>query len=164
MLENRPPTFCYGTVNGKKLKYYGISKSALNLIQNYLSNRKKCVKLGTTLSTWQDIYKGVPQGSFLGPVLFNIFINDKFYFISDSSLYNYADDNTLSYSGYDLDRIINTLEKDSLNLIDWFTSNQMKVNPDKFQVIAIGKNTQSKDISFNLIVNIIKTEDDCSLE
>ena len=56
------------------------------------------------------------------------------------------------------------MEKDSLNLIDWFTSNQMKVNPDKFQGIAIGKNTQSKDISFNLNVNIIKTEDDCSLE
>jgi hypothetical protein len=52
--------------------------------------------------------------------LFNIFINDIFYFISDSSLYNYADDNTLSYSGYDLEKIINTLEKDSLNLIDWF--------------------------------------------
>jgi hypothetical protein len=61
-------------------------------------------------------------------------------------------DNTLSYSGYDLDKIINTLEKDSLNLIDQFSSNQMKVNPDKFQAIAIGKNTQSKNISFNLIM------------
>ena len=47
-------------------------------------------------------------------MLFNIFINDIFHFISDSSLYNYADANTLSYSGYDLDKIINTLEKDSL--------------------------------------------------
>jgi retron-type reverse transcriptase len=62
------------------------------LIQNYLSNRKQCVKSGTALSTCQDIYKGIPQGSILGPVLLNIFINDIFYFIPDSSLYNYADD------------------------------------------------------------------------
>ena len=59
--------------------------------------------------------------------------------------------------------IINTLEKDNLNLIDWFTSNQMKVNPDKFQTIVIGKSTQSKNISFNLNGNIIKTEDEVKL-
>jgi hypothetical protein len=47
--------------------------------------------------------------------------------------------------------------------LDWFTSNQMKVNPDKFQAIAIGKNTQSKNISFNLNGNIIKTEDEVKL-
>ena len=71
----------------------------------------------------------------------HIFINDIFYFISDRSLYNYADDNTLSYSDYDLDKIINTMEKDSLNLIEWFTSNQVQAYPDKFQAIAICKNT-----------------------
>jgi hypothetical protein len=38
--------------------------------------------------------------------------------------------NAFSYPGYDSDKIINTLEKESLNLIDWFTSNQMKANPD----------------------------------
>ena len=52
------------------------------------------------------------------------------------------------------------MDKDSLNLIDWLTSNQMKANPDKFQAIAIGKNTQSNNISFNLNGNIIKTEDE----
>ena len=48
------------------LKY----ESALKLIKNYLSNRKQCVKIGNIMSEWEDIYKGVPQGSILGPVLF----------------------------------------------------------------------------------------------
>jgi hypothetical protein len=56
------------------------------------------------------------------------------------------------------------LEKDNLNLIDWFTSNQMKVNPDKFQTVVICKSTQSTNISFNLNGNIIKTEDEVTID
>jgi hypothetical protein len=57
------------------------------------------------MSEWEDIYKGVPQDSILGPVLFKIFINDIFYFIQESSLYNYADDNTLSCESHTLDQL-----------------------------------------------------------
>ena len=85
-----------------KLKFYGLSESALNFIHSYLSNRKKCVKIGPLTSGFKEIYKGVPQGSILGPVLFNIFINDIFQFVNNSSLYNYADDNTLSHADSDI--------------------------------------------------------------
>jgi retron-type reverse transcriptase len=47
-------------------------------------------------SAWKNIYKSVPQGSILGPVLLNIFLNDIFNFVEESILYNYADDNTLT--------------------------------------------------------------------
>jgi hypothetical protein len=48
-----------------KLKAYSLPENALNLIDDYLSNRKQCVKVGTYFSTWQNIYKGVPHGSIL---------------------------------------------------------------------------------------------------
>ena len=121
-----------------KLKVYSLSENALNLTDDYLSNRKQCVKVGTYFSTWQNIYKGVPQGSILGPVLFNVFLNDIFNFVKEYKLYNYADDNTLSHSGPDLDGLVKSLEKESAILIDWFANNKMKANPDKFEAIAIG--------------------------
>jgi len=77
---------------------------------------------------------------------FKFFIKDIFYFIFDNSLYNYADDNTFITFWLWLKYYHQHLGKDSPNLIDWFTSNQMKANPDKFQTIAVGKNTQSKKI------------------
>ena len=146
-----------------KLKAYGVSNSALKLIKDYLSNRKQCVRVGSSLSNWQNIYKGVPQGSILGPILFNIFLNDIFYFTTNSSLYNYADDNTLSYAHRDINKVISTLESDSIALIDWFSCNQMKANPDKFQALAIGKKTMDKNITFNLAGNNIKCDKEVKL-
>ena len=146
-----------------KLEAYGMSKSALQLIENYLTNRKQCVKVGTTLSNWQDIYKGVPQGSILGPVLFNIFLNNIFHFTTSSTLYNYADDNTLAHADDNIDKVVEHLEKDSLALIEWFSCNQMKANPDKFQAIAIGKKSMDKNIVLDLAGNKIKCEKEVKL-
>ena len=146
-----------------KLEHYGLSKSALNLLKSYLSDRKQCVKIGQNVSKMLDIYKGVPQGSILGPVLFNIFINDIFLFVKDCDLYNYADDNTLSKSGTSLANVINSLEEDSESLISWFSSNKMQANPEKFQAIAIGNKTHKENITFNLDGNNIKCDDEVKL-
>ena len=56
-----------------KLNAYGFTLSALRLINDYLSNRKQRTKIENTYSTWLDIIFGVPQGSILGPLLFNVF-------------------------------------------------------------------------------------------
>lgn len=127
-----------------KLKAYGVSEGSCKLMASYLGNRQQRVKIGKNFSSWSAIIKGVPQGSILGPLLFNIFINDIFYFITDTRLYNYADDNTVSFCHRDLGVLRLTLENESLALLKWFENNQMQANPDKFQAISVGKKTNSE--------------------
>ena len=83
------------------------------------------------------------------------FINDIFHFVQDSTLYNYANDNTLSYSDTNINTVVKTLKYDSINLIDWFSKNLMKANPDKFQAIAIGPKTNRHNLFFDLKGNKI---------
>ena len=78
-----------------KLDAYGFDKSSLKLIHSYLSNRKQRVKINDRYSSWVDILFGVPQGSILGPLSFNIFICDMCYFLEDFDIANHADQTTL---------------------------------------------------------------------
>ena len=84
-----------------KLYYYGASKESTNLLASYLCDRKQKVKVASEFSSWKTIKKGVPQGSILGQVIFNCFMNDIFSDITskNSTLFNYADDNSVGVKG-----------------------------------------------------------------
>ena len=94
-----------------KLHAYGLSINALELIQCYLSKRQQRVK-NSTYCTWKEIKVGAPQGSVLGPLLFNILINDIFLFVNETQICNYADDTTTHACHRHLNTIISNLEAD----------------------------------------------------
>ncbi len=86
-----------------KLKAYGISESTCKFISSYRSSRQQRVKVGGDKGEWQYLKHGFPPGCVLGPLLFDIFQNDLFYFlVSLCILYNYVNDNTLSKSDKDV--------------------------------------------------------------
>ena len=134
-----------------KLFAYDVELPACKLLCSYLYNRHQRVKIGDAKSNWLNIEKVVPQGSILGPLLFNVFINDIFFIDSDVTIYNYADDNCIAYAHNEIDTIKNVLERDVEKLLDWFKNNFLEANPSKFQSMFLIKNVNGDD--FNIIVN-----------
>ena len=93
-----------------KLNAYGFDENALVLIHSYLRKRKLSVRISNVYSSFQHIVSGVPQGSVLGPIIFNFYINDLFLFIKQATIYNYADDNTLACFSKSLPELVRVLE------------------------------------------------------
>ena len=83
-----------------KLTQNGISENLLNLLEDFLKERKQRVVLNGQVSTWKNINAGVPQGSILGPLLFFIFINDLTEGLS-TNVQLFADDTSLLSVVYD---------------------------------------------------------------
>ena len=130
-----------------KLNAYGFSKDSLKLICSYLKGRHQRVKINAEYSSWKEILDGVPQGSVLGPLLFNIFINDLFLFIENSEVCNYADDNSLTVADTSINTIINKLESDIQNVNLWFKTNGMLLNEDKCQFMVIESSRTTRNVA-----------------
>ena len=111
----------------------------MQLILSYLKNRKQCVRINNTYSSFENIITGVPQGLTVGPLLFDFSFNDLFFFKESSSIHNFADDNILSAWANTISDLISKLESDSNIVTEWFKMNKMIVNRDKSQAIVLNK-------------------------
>ena len=123
-----------------KFGAYGLDRSSLRLLMDYLNSRKQRTKVGSSYSKWSEIKRGILQGSILGPLLLNIFINDLFFVIGKSDVCNFADDNTLYSSGVNLKTVLENLTHDASKLLHWLKINSMKAIPEKFQFVILSKN------------------------
>ena len=123
-----------------------MNDNSVSLLQSYLSSRYKRVKLGQTFSTWMGVSAGVPQGSLLGPLLFNIFMNDLVFAIKDCRLINYADYSKLYLSHQDPLVVQEGINQDLANTIQWFQQNGMIANPEKYQAVVLGNTAHDFEI------------------
>ena len=121
-----------------KLHAYGLNKSSLKLLFSYLNNRWHRTKINQNFSSWEELLPGVPQGSVLGRLLFNIYLNDLFYLTESTEVCNFAEEITVFACDKDLSPLIKRLEYDSLLAIKWFQNNNMKLNQDKCHLLVPG--------------------------
>ena len=122
-----------------RLHAYGFENDALKFIYSYLEERKQRTKINFSNSSFAEILFGVPQGSILGPLLFNAYICDLFYDIDDLDFASFADDNT-SYSCLsDMISVLGQLKRGIDKIFDWFKKKFLNGNAKKCHLITSSK-------------------------
>ena len=102
-----------------------------------MSDRWQRTKIDKSFSSWSALLKEVPQGSVLGSILFNIYLNDLFYFLN-YNICNFADDTTPYVCDKNLNFVMQKLEQQSNIALKWFEDNNMKMNASKCHLFVSG--------------------------
>ena len=144
-----------------KILWYYDNANACTLLMSYLSQRKQPVKIGRSQSYWGNLSHGVPQGFILGPLIFNIFLNDVCYVLDKQcNLYKYADDNTLMNSDACILSLKSKLEKVPIwPPIGLLTITITKSNFSKLQAMIVNNHLDSWEISLRVANTDVKLND-----
>ena len=113
-----------------------LKKRSLEFIHSYLTKRKQRTKVDSAFSSWEMLLSGVPQGSILGPLLFNIYI---FMFFENPEIIDfagYADDNTPYAYSSKIEYLLTNLQGVSGKLFSWFSANYLVANAGKCHLLT----------------------------
>ena len=113
------------------LNAYGFSDSSLDLMRSFFYGRLNRAKVSTAKSDWKEMKQGCPQGSSLGPLLWNLYQNDLSHQVSNANLNMYADDHQLYTVGSNTNTMKAHLELEATKALAWYNDNYLMVNPDK---------------------------------
>ena len=120
-----------------KLEHYGHRGRELAWLKYYLSNRKQYCNINGVESVLMDINIGVPQGSYLGPLLFFLNMNDLPQAVKNSTVAMYADDTSLSYRSGDIRQLNEMMNKDLTTIVEWLKCNKLSLNVAKTKAMVI---------------------------
>lgn len=141
----------FETINRKrlilKLKSIGITGNALKWLVSYLTGRKQRLRVNNILSEDIPNELGVPQGSVLGPLLFNIYINDLIKNVNNCAIYLFADDALFYIATKDLHHLKPVMNEVAKNVYQWCNANDLKVNVSKTKCMVIAKESIYRQIS-----------------
>ena len=142
-----------------KLKYYGVTDTAFDLLKSYLTNRKQYVVFDGCQSEHVEIYCGVPQGSILGPLFFSIYINDLITVSDRLNFLMYADDTTIYFNLEDFDNLTKETdinrELEKVNI--WLKLNKLSLNTQKTKLMLFHRKQKHLD-EINFVINGIEIE------
>ena len=136
-----------------KLNVYGFGIKSVKLIQQCLSNSKQRVKVGNAYNSWKDIFYGIPQGSFLGLLIFNISLCDLFYLLEGVTVATYTDYTTSYSANKTNDLVIKEKEHFSEVLFQWLDFNHIKINSGKSDMLFSGNDNVSANADDYIIIS-----------
>ena len=139
-----------------KLQNYGFRGKINNILRNYLTKRLQYVSHNNHSSSFLTNKQGVPQGSILGPLLFNLYLNDIFFNYckspdnNQSSMYAYADDITVIIKAKNLSDLNNYTHNIISKISTWCHVNGLSINANKTKIMAFNHNPIKNNIVYKI--------------